>query len=254
MTRFVIFIFAVSFLFTGAITAQEQKTPAKSDTTKPNRQPSAQSDNGPATDGKAKKAEAQKQKKKSKTPEEGAARNEVLYQFVDQHHPSLRRLLNLLERKHPDQFRKAMRTLSTQYDRLAKTREKDPERYEIALELWKIRSRIEYVSAQLTVENTEEIEQSLRSLLSREWDHVVQMRQLEIRRTEARLEKMNKDLAEQKQTQQEILDGRFERAIAKAQKRSSSLASKKKKKKSTQVEAGSDPSVSEKKKGSVDQP
>ena len=175
MTRFVIFIFAVSFLFTGAITAREQKTPAKSDTTKPNRQPSAQSDNGPATDGKAKKAEAQKQKKKSKTPEEGAARNEVLYQFVDQHHPSLRRLLNLLERKHPDQFRKAMRTLSTQYDRLAKTREKDPERYEIALELWKIRSRIEYVSAQLTVENTEEIEQSLRNLLSREWDHVVQM-------------------------------------------------------------------------------
>lgn len=252
MTRFVIYMFAASFLFAGAIAAQEQKTPAKSDTPKPNRQSSAPSDDKPTTDDKAKRSETQKQKKKSKTQDEIAARNEVLYQFVDEHHPSLRRLLKLLERKHPDQFRKAIRTLSKQYDRLAKTREKDPERYEIALELWKIRSRIEYVSAQLTVENTEEIEQSLRKLLSREWDHVVQMRELEIRRSEARLAKLNKELTEQKQSQQEILDGRFEQAIAKAQKRSSSLISKKKK--NTQVEANPNPSVTDKKKDSVDQP
>ena len=78
------------------------------------------------------------------------------------------------------------------------------------------------------------------------------MRELEIRRSEVRLEKMNKELTEQKQSQQEILDSRFEQAIAKAQKRSSSLISKKKK--NTQVEANSNPSVTDKKKDSVDQP
>ena len=57
MTRFVIYIFAASFLFAGAIAAQEQKTPDKSDTPKPNRQSSAPSDDKPTTDDKAKTSE-----------------------------------------------------------------------------------------------------------------------------------------------------------------------------------------------------
>lgn len=232
MNKLVVYIFAASLLFAGAVTAQEQKESPKNESKKPTAV-EQNKDTELAEDGDAKPASPQKNKsakKNTKTPEEIAARNKVLYQFVDEQHPKLRQLLKLLEKKRPEEFQKAMRTLSGQYDRLARIEARDPERYEIAIEQWKVRSRIKYVSAQLTVENTEEIEQSLRKLLKQDWDLVIRMRKLEIRRQEAKLAEMRENLAEQRQAKKERLDTQFEQAIVKAKKRSSVLAGKKRRK------------------------
>ena len=103
--------------------------------------------------------------------------------------------------------------------------------------MWKVRSRIEYTSAQLTVDNTEKIEERLRDLLQQQWELKIEMRRLEIERQKAKIAAMREDLAEFRETRREVLDKQLAQKIAKAKKRSEVLASKKETEKDEQDEA-----------------
>ena len=236
MKKSIPFIFTVTICLFGSSFCNAQEGEQKKQAKNRKAKTAEQQDNENTKSTESKKGNDKTGKKKM-TPEELAARKAVLYEFVDTHHPALKRLLKLLEEKRPDEFKRAMKALSNQHARLNRNKEKDPERYRIELKMWKVRSRIEYTSAQLTVDNTEKIEGRLRELLQQQWELKIEMRRLEIERQKAKIDAMREDLAEFRETRSEVLDKQLAQKIAKAKKRSEVLASKKETEKDEQDEA-----------------
>lgn len=80
--------------------------------------------------------------------DDATAREQSALQFAEQHHPELARLLEPLRRMNPKEYREAMRDLTRTAERLEKLQERQPERYEFELQLWKLNSRIRLHVAQ----------------------------------------------------------------------------------------------------------
>jgi len=219
MKQLILFIFVASLCLGSTLSAQqvENQKQAEGQSKAPETTPKKQKNKARA------RADA---KKKALTPEERLARQAVLYEFVNEHHPALKQLLDLLEEKRPDEFRKAMRSLATQYDRLQRSKARDPERYAIGLELWKVHSRIDYASAQMTVDNTEKIEERLKVLLNKQWELKISLQRLEIDRQREKLDALRTSLTESRESKSETLEKQFTQTIAKAQKRSAALVKK----------------------------
>ena len=159
------------------------------------------------------------------TLEQIAERKRVLMSFVDEHHPDLKRLLGLLEEKKPEQFRKAIKTLSRSYDRLQTVKKRDPEKYEIGLKLWKIHSRIEYVGAQIALNGPEKFEERLTNLLRQHEEVKAQLLRLDIRQQEERLKKMRTNLSESRDNRDATIEKKRTQIInsAKSRKRVNSV-------------------------------
>ena len=119
------------------------------------------------------------------TPEREAAALE----FVRDHHPELVDLLKGLKNSHPAQYQAALRQLFQTSERLAKIHEIDPQRYELELKLWKIKSRIQLLAARSSLGRDPEIEAQLKSALAEQAQ--VQLQELQMDRDRA-AERLNK--------------------------------------------------------------
>lgn len=126
--------------------------------------------------------------------EDLAKRKAILMEFVAEHHPDLERMLGLLENRRPAQYRKAMRTLSTQFDRLQNVKRRDPEKYEIALEYWKIHSRIEVLTARISLSGPEKFEAKLKELIRQRQEIKVKLQSYEVAKLEQRLKRLRENL------------------------------------------------------------
>ncbi len=93
----------------------------------------------------------EKRKKKPDMPmgaaEESAARN-----FAKQHHPELLPILDHLKKERQREYRRAISDLHKAAARLAQWKKKNPTRYELELDAWKLRSRIQLLAAQVRLE------------------------------------------------------------------------------------------------------
>ena len=126
------------------------------------------------------------------TPEREAA----ALTFARRNHPELEKLLVRLQKQNSREFEKAVRQLYQASERLARIQERDPERYEIALEIWKLDSRIKLLAARMTMSSDSSLEKKLRELVEERVDARIRQMQLDRSRLASRLEKLDEDLKE----------------------------------------------------------
>jgi hypothetical protein len=85
--------------------------------------------------------------------------------FAQENHPELASLLEGLKRNAFKEYQAAMIELDRAVDRLAKLKEKSPERYEFELAEWKMTSRIRLLAARLSMYSDPTVETDLRNAL-----------------------------------------------------------------------------------------
>lgn len=136
------------------------------------------------------------------------AREAAVMTFVEQHQPKLAALLIYLKENQPAEYQKAVRDLLRISDRLALYHERDPQRYESELKLWKLSSRIELLAAQLRMEDRAEVRQHLREAF--ELQH-------ELRREilQQRIEKMKQQLTRMDENAERDVERQFRAMLRK---------------------------------------
>lgn len=79
-------------------------------------------------------------------------RREELIAFVRENNPPIERLLKNLETKNPGQFRTALQAMAREVQSLEDLKTRDPERFQLSLELWQNRSRLDLLAAQIALQ------------------------------------------------------------------------------------------------------
>lgn len=131
--------------------------------------------------------------------------------FAQQHHPELAELLTRLRDSNPGQFTKAIRELDQTRERLEKNRERDPERYSIMLHEWQLDSRVRLLAARMTMSTSAELETELRQVLTERHDVRLQLLTYDRERSQARLQKMDEQIAEHVQSREATVDRELDR-------------------------------------------
>ena len=124
-------------------------------------------------------------------------REAAALKFAQLHHPELERLLGHLERSNPAEYKRAVRKLYQDSERLARTAERSPERYELELEAWKLDSRIRLLVARMSMSSgNDELDGRLKELLQERVDLRLRQLQTERERLETRLSKVAETIDE----------------------------------------------------------
>lgn len=203
----------------------QEATPAQSETeTKSDVKTDSKSDR-PAE----KKRQAKMQQEQKRFEGLSDARKKELLLFVREHHPQLEKLLDRLRSKRPRLFQKAVSALDRDVTRLQAIEQRSAERHALALEEWKIKSRIEVLSAQLAFKDSEEKRVAVRTMMGQLLDLNIQQREFERNQLANRLETVDKRIAEMKSNRETTIDRRI-KAIEKKTKdlvRSSSMKASK---------------------------
>ncbi|MBA3312465.1 MAG: hypothetical protein M3552_00330 [Planctomycetota bacterium] len=118
------------------------------------------------------------------------AREAKAIAFARKHHPELAELLSNLKKADAPAFENAIREVSQNTERLEKLRENDAERYELALRVWTLDSRIRLLAARSTMSNDPANESELRGLLSERQVLRLAMFKLDRERLVTRLERL----------------------------------------------------------------
>jgi hypothetical protein len=140
------------------------------------------------------------------TPEREAA----AVTFVRQHHPELVDLLNQLKESKPAEYQTAVRELFQTSERLAQLREQDPQRYELELAAWKVKSRLQLLAARSTMSADKSFEDQLHTALTEQADIRLKLMKLERDRTADRLEKLNKNIEQYQSSEAAQVERQFE--------------------------------------------
>lgn len=149
------------------------------------------------------------------TPEREAA----ALTFVRANHPELAGLLERLKDRRPHDYEKAVRDLFRVSERLALSREMFPVRYELELKQWKLTSRIQVLSARISMKRTPEQEQELKRLLAEQLEVRRELLDFNLEQAANRTQMLQRDLDDLDARKQEILDSKFEKAIKQADQR-----------------------------------
>ncbi len=127
------------------------------------------------------------------------AREAAARQFVEQHHPELAPILDSLKSASPQEYRKAVIELFRNSEHLSSAKERDEERYDLELALWKVNSRIRLLLARMTMsaesaaereKQLAEREKELRTALEEQINLQIRVQEMELVRTKARMEKL----------------------------------------------------------------
>jgi hypothetical protein len=140
------------------------------------------------------------------TPEREAA----AITFVRQHHAELVDLLNQLKETKPAEYQSAIRELFQTSERLAQLREQDPQRYELELDAWKTKSRIQLLAARSTMAGDHSLEDQLRSALNEQADIRLRLMKLERDRVADRLSKLDKGIEQYQQNETTQVQRQFD--------------------------------------------
>ncbi|MEX2187445.1 MAG: hypothetical protein WD875_11645 [Pirellulales bacterium] len=133
------------------------------------------------------------------TPEREAA----ALAFVREHHAEVADLLENLRKTRPEQYRRAARELFRASERVAQWKDRDPARYQLELQTWKINSRIQLLLARSTMSPDIDVDAEIKSLLGRRIDVRLELRRHERELAAKRLADIDSDidrLASQKET------------------------------------------------------
>jgi hypothetical protein len=145
------------------------------------------------------------------------ARRENAMKFVDEHQPQLRRLMGVLEKNRPAQYRRAMSSLVREVERLQELQERDSDRFANALALWNNQKATEYLSAQIALRGeNDELREKLRKLIAERRALLLAGVDAEMRALENRLGRLEKQKEEM--SRETDIDRRVDQVIAQAKK------------------------------------
>lgn len=133
--------------------------------------------------------------------------------FAKQHHPELLELLDALRRTHPLRYATAIRELYATCESLNRLRERDPERYEAELRLWKAMSRIQVLAARLTMGDDAQLKDELRRAIEEQIDARIALQKLARDRLRARMEQLERSIAEMERTRDVEVERRMKRIL-----------------------------------------
>ena len=123
------------------------------------------------------------------------AREAAAVAFVREHHPELEQLLIQLKESEPKQYDQAVRDLFRTSERLASILERDPPRHELELKLWQQRSRVQLLSATMTMTPQDErLRQRLKRALLDESDARRKLLSLDLERTTKKMERLKSQM------------------------------------------------------------
>ena len=136
--------------------------------------------------------------------------------FAVAHHPELVPLLDRLRKEAPGEFAAAVADLDRTRERLAKLRDKQPEKHDAALAEWKLSSRIRLTLARLATNPSAEAEEELRQLVRQRAEARLAPLRAEQERITARLEKISAQLEAFDRDPEAAVAAEFEAVRAKA--------------------------------------
>lgn len=123
-------------------------------------------------------------------------REAAALKFAQLHHPELEKLLVHLEKSNPAEYKRAVRRLYQDSERLARTAERSPERHELELDAWKLDSRIRLLVARMSMSDNVELDGQLKSLLHERVQLRLQQLQSERERLQARLANIDESISQ----------------------------------------------------------
>lgn len=131
--------------------------------------------------------------------------------FAREHHPELGSLLVQLKKSNRSEYDKAVRELFRTSERLARIRERTPERHELALQAWKVESRIRLLTARMMMKEDAPLEAELRAALDERIELRLRQLEAEQERLGTRLEDVTATLEETRTRRAEIVERDFAR-------------------------------------------
>ncbi len=133
------------------------------------------------------------------------------FAFASTHHPELAEILQTLRKANKQQFQTAISELSRDRERVERLSERDSERAALVLQSWKVDSRIRLEMARFTMTQDSEREARIKELLKERVESRRQLLELDRRRAQLRLAKLDEQLAQQKDTSDKQLAAEWER-------------------------------------------
>lgn len=133
--------------------------------------------------------------------------------FVNSQHPELAVLLAGLEVMNRSEYESAIRELFHESERLANLRERDPQFHALALERWKVDSRIELLVARLSQGASGDLDARLLEEVERQFDLEFQIKQLERDRLEAQLKKVDRTLSRWREQRGKLVSARVQKLL-----------------------------------------
>ncbi len=145
--------------------------------------------------------------KKSATAEKITPEREaILVAFAEQNHPDLATLMKNLKTKSPPDYQDALNDLDRTVERLFKSREKTPEKYETQLIEWKNLSRVRLLEARFAMNNDPAVEDALRVALTDQLKLKLVAQQVERERLQKRLKKLDQMIDEASANPEALID------------------------------------------------
>lgn len=142
--------------------------------------------------------------------------------FVRENHPELAGLLAQLKTMRPDEYDKAIRELSQTSKSLAQLKARDRRRYEVALDSWKARSRVQLVAARLAGTSTSgtvaELESQLRQAVVDQVDVEIRRQRLEKQILEENLKKTSDNIDRLESRRNQNIESRVQSLLNQSQR------------------------------------
>lgn len=168
--------------------------------------------NEPASNRAGRKSAAKNAARKDDKPAAPvtAEKEAAVNAFVAEHHPELGELLRHLKgMKNQRPYERAVRELSAASDRLTNLQKTDEKRYALELKAWKVKSRIQLLSARLTMKDDDQLKTELKAALSEQHDIRREIMSAEKSRIQDRLQKIDRELATYDNRRDEHIEKQF---------------------------------------------
>lgn len=182
----------------------------------------------PANSGKASpdKNNPKAAKNLGKNVEMTAEREKAALDFATQHHPKLVKLITPLKTSNPREYQRAIRELYRTSERLSGIHQKDPARYELELDAWKLQSHVRLLAARMTMEDDPEIERELRAMLKKKAENQLKLLQNERESLQARLQAVQQQIERTSKSQDEFVQQEYDRLLKRTERDKQALVPK----------------------------
>jgi len=135
---------------------------------------------------------------KQTPPNVSDQRRKELFEFVETHHKELKPLLNQLRKKRPSQYQSVLRSLDVKVRQLQSIEKKSPARHKQMLDDWTLQSKIQLLSAQIAIKNSEKekgkLRAQIRPLIQKQIDTRIKQFEADAKNAKERYDKISKQL------------------------------------------------------------
>ena len=146
-----------------------------------------------------------------KLPRPTAEMQKVAMEFASEHVPELAKLLPGLRKKSRPDFDSAIREMHSTAVRLERLKTREPERYRVDLEAWKLDKSIQLMAARLSMTHDPEIQEQILTAIRKRTAIKKRQIEFEIERYEVRLDRLKASHQEISASPEEIVERDFRR-------------------------------------------